>query len=197
MSSHSEEEDKTIYKVVRNHEEQYSIWPEYKENPLGWEDAGKAGPKAECLAYIKEVWTDMRPLSLRKKMEELAKNPPAPPPQTTAEPQESLVDRLSNGDHRVEISLRPNLSAKAFKEAIDTGYVRIKFTETKGGTELGVRLNKDACDFEGANFEQATGRATVVGELTLDYTKVRCIADIDLQTLAGRSHLERVAAAEA
>ena len=198
MSSHSEEEDKTIYKVVRNHEEQYSIWPEYKENPLGWEDAGKTGPKAECLAYIKEVWTDMRPLSLRKKMEELAKNPPpAPPPQTTAEPQESLVDRLSNGDHPVEISLRPNLSAKAFKEAIDTGYVRIKFTETKGGTELGVRLNKDACDFEGANFEQATGRATVVGELTLDYTKVRCIADIDLQTLAGRSHLEKVAAAEA
>jgi MbtH protein len=67
-----EEEDKTIYKVVLNHEEQYSIWPAYRENPLGWRDAGKSGPKAECLAYIKEVWTDMRPLSLRKRMEELA-----------------------------------------------------------------------------------------------------------------------------
>jgi MbtH protein len=65
-------EDTTIYKVVVNHEEQYSIWPEYKENPLGWRDVGKAGPKAECLAFIKDVWTDMRPLSLRKKMEELA-----------------------------------------------------------------------------------------------------------------------------
>ena len=64
-----EEEDKTIYKVVLNHEEQYSIWPAYRENPLGWRDAGKSGLKAECLAYIKEVWTDMRPLSLRKKME--------------------------------------------------------------------------------------------------------------------------------
>lgn len=68
-----EEEDKTIYKVVVNHEEQYSIWPAYRENPLGWRDVGKSGLKQECLAYIKEVWTDMRPLSLRKRMEEIAK----------------------------------------------------------------------------------------------------------------------------
>ncbi|AUX48177.1 antibiotic synthesis protein MbtH [Sorangium cellulosum] len=65
-----EHEDNTIYKVVVNHEEQYSIWPEYRENPLGWRDAGKTGTKAECLDHIKEVWTDMRPLSLRKQMEE-------------------------------------------------------------------------------------------------------------------------------
>jgi MbtH protein len=65
-----ENEDNTIYKVVVNHEEQYSIWPEGRENPPGWQDAGKVGGKAECLAYIKEVWTDMRPLSLRKKMDE-------------------------------------------------------------------------------------------------------------------------------
>ncbi|HEX2571973.1 MAG TPA: MbtH family protein [Polyangia bacterium] len=68
-----EEEDTTVYRVVVNHEEQYSIWPVYKEIPLGWRDVGKQGPKAECLSYIKEVWTDMRPLSLRKKMEEDAK----------------------------------------------------------------------------------------------------------------------------
>jgi MbtH protein len=67
-----EKEDTTIYKVVLNHEEQYSIWPVDRENPLGWRDAGKSGTKAECLAYIKEVWTEMRPLSLRKKMEEEA-----------------------------------------------------------------------------------------------------------------------------
>ncbi len=64
-----ESEDRTIYRVVVNHEEQYSIWPVDRENPLGWSDAGKTGVKSECLAYIKEVWTDMRPLSLRKKME--------------------------------------------------------------------------------------------------------------------------------
>ncbi len=68
-----EAEDKTIYKVVVNHEEQYSIWPADRENALGWNDAGKSGTKAECLEYIKEVWTDMRPLSLRKQMEEAAR----------------------------------------------------------------------------------------------------------------------------
>ena len=56
--------------VVVNDEEQYSIWPADRENAPGWRDAGKSGLKAECLEYIKEVWTDMRPLSLRKKMEE-------------------------------------------------------------------------------------------------------------------------------
>jgi MbtH protein len=64
-----ETEDTTIYRVVINHEEQYSIWPEWKDIPLGWRDAGKIGRKAECLAYVDEMWTDMRPLSLRKKMD--------------------------------------------------------------------------------------------------------------------------------
>jgi MbtH protein len=70
-----EEEDTTVYKAVVNHEEQYSIWPADRGNPLGWRDAGKSGTKAECLDYIKEVWTDMRPLSLRKRMEENAGAP--------------------------------------------------------------------------------------------------------------------------
>lgn len=68
-----EHEDTTSYKVVVNYEEQYSIWPADRENPPGWNDVGKQGAKQECLDYIKEVWTDMRPLSLRKKMEEEAK----------------------------------------------------------------------------------------------------------------------------
>lgn len=63
-----EREDTFLYKVVINHEEQYSIWFVDRENPLGWRDAGKTGPKAECLAYIKDVWIDMRPLSLRQAM---------------------------------------------------------------------------------------------------------------------------------
>ena len=63
-------EDTTIYMVVVNHEEQYSIWPADRELPLGWNNAGFSGLRPECLEYIKEVWTDMRPLSLRKQMEE-------------------------------------------------------------------------------------------------------------------------------
>ena len=65
-----EQEELTTYKVVVNHEEQYSIWPAERENPLGWTDAGKSGTKAECLTFIEEVWTDMRPLGVRCFMEE-------------------------------------------------------------------------------------------------------------------------------
>ncbi len=60
----------SAYKVVINHEEQYSIWPADRENALGWRDVGKRGTKEQCLEYIEEVWTDMRPLNLRRKIEE-------------------------------------------------------------------------------------------------------------------------------
>jgi uncharacterized protein YbdZ (MbtH family) len=197
MSWHDpDKEDTTIYRVVVNHEEQYSIWPDYKEIPLGWKDVGVVGPKAECLAFIKEVWTDMRPLSLRKKMEEIAKNPhPPPPPPDPDKPREkSLVDRLCEGDHPVEAGLRPEKTVRLFKEAIDRNYVHIKFTKTRGGTELGVRLDRDACDFSRADFDLGSGTAHVEGNLTLDYVKVRCIADIDIATLEGKGHLEKVEA---
>lgn len=64
----NEDTDNTKYKVVMNDEGQYSIWDADRSNPNGWRDAPKSGSKSECLAYIKEVWTDMRPLSLRSKM---------------------------------------------------------------------------------------------------------------------------------
>lgn len=64
------DQDKTLYKVVINHEEQYSIWPEDRDVPPGWNEVGKSGTRSECLEYIREVWTDMRPLSLRKAMDE-------------------------------------------------------------------------------------------------------------------------------
>jgi uncharacterized protein YbdZ (MbtH family) len=189
-------EDTTIYKVVVNHEEQYSIWPADRENPLGWNDVGKSGLKAECLAYIKEVWTDMRPLSLRKRMEELAKNPPPPPPAPSAndENRESLVDKLCKDDHPVEAGLGRNKTVKSFKEAIDRGYVHIRFTDTKGQTELGVKLDPEACDFSRSDFENGNGAVKLAGSLTLDSVPVRCIAEIDLSTLAGKGHLEKVAA---
>jgi MbtH protein len=59
------DEDNTVYRVVINHEEQYSIWPADRELPFGWSEVGKTGTKQECLAYIEEVWTDVRPRSLR------------------------------------------------------------------------------------------------------------------------------------
>lgn len=63
-------EDTTTYEVVINEEMQYSMWPAGQKIPEGWKSVGKSGTKQECLDYIKEVWTDMRPLSLRKKLGE-------------------------------------------------------------------------------------------------------------------------------
>lgn len=67
-----DEEDNSLYQVVINDEQQYSIWPDYREIPGGWRIVGKSGNKQDCLSYIKEVWTDMRPLSLRMLMEQTA-----------------------------------------------------------------------------------------------------------------------------
>jgi uncharacterized protein YbdZ (MbtH family) len=189
-----DKEDATIYKVIMNQEEQYSIWPAYKEVPHGCQFTGKTGLKAECLAYVKDVWTDMRPLSLRKKMEEFAKNPPPffPAPKQTGVREKSLVDRLSEGDHPVAVGVRPEKTVKLFKDAIDHDYVHIKFTQTKGGTEIGFRLDRDASDFAGGDFENAKGTVHVEGDLTLDYVKVKCVADIDLSTLEGIGHLMKL-----
>jgi uncharacterized protein YbdZ (MbtH family) len=196
--STDDREDTTIYKVVVNDEEQYSIWPADRENALGWKDAGKTGPKAECLDYIKGVWTDMRPLSLRKKMEEAARRQaeePIPTSPAPAKPEgESLVKRLSEGSHPIEASLRPDRNAKALKERIDTGYVHIKFTDTRGETELGLRLDPSAVDTSGADFENSSGVVHLEGGLTLNYVKVRCIADVNLETLQGSGHLVPVEA---
>jgi MbtH protein len=68
MPMAADESDATVYQVVVNDEEQYSIWPAYKALPAGWRLEGTSGPKAECLAHIESVWTDMRPLSLRRGM---------------------------------------------------------------------------------------------------------------------------------
>ncbi len=54
-----------IFKVVANHEGQYSIWAADREAPAGWTEVGKVGTREECLAHVEEVWTDMRPMSLR------------------------------------------------------------------------------------------------------------------------------------
>jgi MbtH protein len=78
-----EREDDTIYEVVVNHEEQYSIWPADLPPVAGWRNVGKQGTEAECLAYIDEVWTDMRPLSLRRQMDGAPEGAPEDTPEGT------------------------------------------------------------------------------------------------------------------
>jgi uncharacterized protein YbdZ (MbtH family) len=197
MSMDDDEDDKTIYAAVVNHEEQYSIWPMHRQLPLGWKSTGKSGKKPDCLKFIELVWTDMRPLSLRKHMEQMKRNPSTEKDHLENESPESnrwnqgpaLVERLSMGSHPIEPALRPTKTAAVLKECIDREYVHIRFTQTCGGTELGMRLDNSATRMVDANFETGTGSVHLEGELTLDYVRVRCIADLDLAALTGSGHL--------
>lgn len=192
------DDDETVFNVVLNHEEQYSIWPAYKETPLGWNETGKSGLKADCLDFIGLVWTNMQPLSLQHYMKELAAKTArgelveeVPEDQSWNEGP-TLVERLSQGLHPVEACVRPETTVDGFKECIDRGFVHVKFTGTRGGTELGFNVDKDASDLGSADFSAKTGAVHLEGELTLDYQPVRCVVDLDLDSLSGEGSLEVV-----
>jgi hypothetical protein len=106
-----------------------------------------------------------------------------------------LVRKLTEGDHPVEASVRPEKDLAGFQAAVNRGYVHIRFTDTLGGTELGFKLDPILTDLAKADFANARGVIRVGGTLTLDYEKVRCIAEIDLSSLGGRGRLELAQAA--
>lgn len=87
---------------------------------------------------------------------------------------------------------RPEKTAKALKECVDRNYVHVMFKKT--GTEVGVQLNRGDCRLEGGDFEKATGVVHLVGNLILNYDKVRCVADIDLATCEGEGYMEPLSA---
>lgn len=100
-----------------------------------------------------------------------------------------LVSKLSTGEHPVVVS-RAEGSARELKNMIDRDYVLVKFTETRGGTELGYRLDRDHTDLNGADFESGSGKVLLAGNLNLNFVDVRCYATIDLSTLNGSGRLE-------
>ena len=99
-----------------------------------------------------------------------------------------LVERLANGEHPV--STARYKTAAELKECIDRQFVLVKFTGTRGGTELGYKLDMSRSNIGDADFGNGSGRVMLAGELTLNYVKVRCVAEIDLATLVGSGHLE-------
>lgn len=102
---------------------------------------------------------------------------------------DELVQRLSQGEHPITVG-GPKPSLGEFQRRIEEmGYVFIKFTATQGGTDLGVRVDKTATDLTRSNFAKGIGVAHVEGTLTLNYAKVRCVAEVDLSTLNGTGHL--------
>lgn len=100
-----------------------------------------------------------------------------------------LVQHLTERKHPVVLG-GSKTSLGEFEGRIkNIGYVFLKFPGTQGGTDLGVQIDKDRTDLNLANFEQGTGSVHLEGTLVLDYTRVRCVADIDLTTLIGSGQL--------
>lgn len=191
----SDDDDTTEYRVVVNHEEQYSIWPVDEDLPAGWRADGVSGSKEQCLAHIDQVWSDMRPLSLRlflQEQEKLAAAGLLPEPPVEEPEGEPLVTRLSRGDHPVELTVRPAGDMTAVRASIERGQVFLRFTDTEGGTELGVQLDPSRCDFSAADYDGRSGEVRLVGDLTLDFEPVRCEARVELSTLTGRGFLSPV-----
>jgi uncharacterized protein YbdZ (MbtH family) len=179
-----------IYHVVMNDEEQYSIWLDGRAVPAGWRAVGKSGLKAECLDYINETWTDLRPLSLRKKMAEAERTPIEQPEPAEVDYGPNLVTRLSSGTHETEVWVGLDAGFDAFRSCVDRKYVHVRFPGTRGGTTLGFSLDDGRSVLPADSLDQRSGPVKLVGELTLDFVKCRCIADIDLGTLKGTGHLE-------
>ena len=99
-----------------------------------------------------------------------------------------LVQKLTTGDHPIAV---PKYRTSAdLKAAIDRGQVLVKFTDTCGGTELGVKLDPNLSDWANADFVGATGTIRLVGDLTLNYVRVKCMTTLDLSRLNGQGHLE-------
>src|SRR4051812_44211296 len=102
-----------------------------------------------------------------------------------------LVERLRD-EQPIEASLRPQPTPEALKEAIDRGLVYVKFVNTRGGTDLCMSIDRDACDLAGADFDGGRGRVKLVGDLVLDYVPVRFRGVLDLETLRGTGALHPV-----
>ena len=101
-----------------------------------------------------------------------------------------LVQKLAKGDHPVIVTAGRDNTLAEFKAAVDRDYVHVKFTETRGGTELGFRLDEEHSDLSDGDFEAGSGQVRVAGNLNLDGVDIRVVADVDLASLKGQGHLE-------
>lgn len=165
---------KDQYSVVVNDEMQYSIWPEMKPLPGGWKKEGFQGAKESCLEHINKVWTDMRPLSLRKKLEDMALNPSSYLKETKI-PQDDLVDRLCQKQQPVKLDPQVRDIADILK-CIDQSFIYIEFSQIEGGTIVGVQIK----NFSKKVDESGKEKAFIDGYLNLNFTDLELKLEVDL-----------------
>jgi hypothetical protein len=100
-----------------------------------------------------------------------------------------LVQFLCTGDHPVEVSSREK-TREGIKQAVELGQVLVMFTDTRGGTEIGIPIDPNRSDLRALEGDDGPSEIRLVGDLTLDYVPVTCVARIDLTTMKGEGHLE-------
>lgn len=98
-----------------------------------------------------------------------------------------LVRKLSRGKHRVVLDRYEN--SKKLMEHASRGLVLVKFPDTVGGTELGITVDADFLASSSEQLESGRGKVRISGKLNLDRVDVRCVADIDLESMSGQGHL--------
>jgi hypothetical protein len=101
-----------------------------------------------------------------------------------------LVRKLSEGEQKIEVSIRPDRTPEALLRCIQKGYVHLKFPDTQGGTDLYVPLDMSETTLTDADFEMGKGLILLVGTLNLDGQDVKCRAAVDLATMRGYGKLQ-------
>ncbi|WP_079978231.1 MbtH family protein [Parachlamydia acanthamoebae] len=180
------------YQVVMNSEEQYSIWPTYKEVPQGWNNVGKQGTKQECLDFISNTWVDMRPLSVRKWLEENGEKIAAHRLKITGDlNKENSTKKFSSPTveflcERKQVVCILEKSPIDFQNSINKGFVYFNFPNTKGGTSVRVRIDNAVAD--------SSDSMHLEGSFILDYVHLKCIAEVSLSNLKGSAflHIQKI-----
>lgn len=179
----------TNYKVVINEEEQYSVWAADVRNPPGWRDAGMSGSRQDCLDYIAKVWTNMCPLSVRRRLAQNELTQDA----GMAEPQ--AIERTAPDDLLTRICVEKQavqlIRSRTIREDLDAGYVHLQFSRAGDEIELGIRLVPSSCDYGYADLDAEVGTIRIGGDLVLNSHKLNCAAEIHLTTLTGIATLVR------
>jgi len=180
-------EDTNEYVVVLNDEEQYSIWRADRPLPPGWRGDGTKGRKAECLAHIGKVWTDMRPLSVRRAAAAPLDPSVVPEPTTPRGGKNDLVARLE-ASQPIVFAGRSEATREELGAQVERGRVFVRFEKT--GTDLGIRLSATA-HAAARHILASNGESIAIeGELILNYNRVRFIGALELATLRGTGKLE-------
>lgn len=173
-----------LYEVVKNIEEQYSIWPQNKEVPSGWKKVGYSGEKDVCLKHIEQVWTDMRPLSLRKHIESMKTSSRVNNERLQTDT-ESLVDLLLNKDvHAVSLPYQP-VDMPDFLDQLRSGICYIEFNEVFSQPQIAISLTSE-------NYELNANYILFKGSLTLDLIPIQCHCKFDSKNFRGTCRVKKI-----